>query len=61
MRVLFCRHILCMDNKGVHFFPPYSGRREWYAGLSLDAQAGRHGIYIQNRTEISVKHGSDNV
>jgi len=50
-----------MDNKGVHFFPPYSGRREWYAGLSLDAQAGRHGIYIQNRTEISVKHGSDNV
>lgn len=47
MRVFFCRHILFMDNKGVHFFSPYSGRRKWFAGLSLDAQAGRRGIYKQ--------------
>jgi len=50
-----------MDNKGVHFIPPYAGRRKWYAGLFLDAEARIHGIYIKKHTEISVKHGSDNV
>jgi hypothetical protein len=50
-----------MDNKGVHFIPPYAGRRKWYADLFLDAEVGIHGIYIQKHIEISVKHDSDNV